>query len=566
MLDPITPLGGDFMRAIFAAGASLFGYKLTADTQTVLHWAGERLWADFTTLMRNSVGRKGARGALTLVEPSVRQALLRVWDDPRLQPQKQGISPGGIFRLAHFFPGLVFNVLLNLAAPERRRAYIVQKGERVLRALRGNLAAVSGSRGQKLAERLRVVERTYFKALPEAFPLFVSGVAAGMVPFNLLNNLANSLSPAGSAPRAGWNDLALEVTRGLPNNPTTEMDLDLWQTAQAIHRDPPSLQDFQSMPAADLAGLYHAGKLPAAAQAAIERFLERYGMRGLAEIDLGRPRWSENAVHVIQVLGSYLQIEDANMAPDAVFARGAASAARAVETLAAGLRKTRHGWMKGHIARAAARRVRALLGVRESPKFFAVRLFGEIRMALLDSGREYVQAGVLEQAEDIVFLSMKELDALAGGETRDWKALIAKRQAAYHRELKRRQIPRLLLSDGRAFYEGMANGENGANTLTGSPVSPGVVEGPVHVILDPRGAQLLPGEILVCPGTDPSWTPLFLAAGGLIMEVGGMMTHGAVVAREYGIPAAVGVHQATTRLSNGQRIRLDGSSGKITLL
>jgi pyruvate,water dikinase len=93
-----------------------------------------------------------------------------------------------------------------------------------------------------------------------------------------------------------------------------------------------------------------------------------------------------------------------------------------------------------------------------------------------------------------------------------------------------------------------------------------VVEGPVRVILDPRGAQLLPGEIMVCPGTDPSWTPLFLAAGGLVMEVGGMMTHGAVVAREYGIPAVVGVHQATTRLTTGQLIRLDGSSGKIDVL
>jgi len=88
----------------------------------------------------------------------------------------------------------------------------------------------------------------------------------------------------------------------------------------------------------------------------------------------------------------------------------------------------------------------------------------------------------------------------------------------------------------------------------------------VRVILDPRGAQLLPGEILVCPGTDPAWTPLFMAAGGLVTEVGGMMTHGSVVAREVGIPAVVGVHQATQRLKDGQRIRLNGSTGQIELL
>ena len=102
--------------------------------------------------------------------------------------------------------------------------------------------------------------------------------------------------------------------------------------------------------------------------------------------------------------------------------------------------------------------------------------------------------------------------------------------------------------------------------MSGSPVSPGLVEGKTRVVLNPHNANLSPGEILVCPGTDPAWTPLFLAAGGLVMEVGGMMTHGAIVAREYGIPAVVGVDRATTRLRTGQRIRLDGTSGQILLL
>jgi pyruvate,water dikinase len=131
----------------------------------------------------------------------------------------------------------------------------------------------------------------------------------------------------------------------------------------------------------------------------------------------------------------------------------------------------------------------------------------------------------------------------------------------------RRQIPRLLLSDGQAFYEGMAAPEEaGAGVLSGSPVSPGVAEGTVRVIFDPRGATLAPGEILVCPGTDPAWTPLFLVAGALVTEVGGLMTHGAVVAREYGIPAVVGVTGATTRLKMGQRVRVDGTGGSVTVL
>ena len=165
------------------------------------------------------------------------------------------------------------------------------------------------------------------------------------------------------------------------------------------------------------------------------------------------------------------------------------------------------------------------------------------------------------------FLRVAELTALAGGQSGDWRALVAQRQQRYATEQRRRLVPRLLLSDGQAFYEGTAAGPAGETTaLSGTPVSPGVAEGAVHVVLDPRGVQLAPGEILVCPGTDPAWTPLFLAAGGLITEVGGLMTHGSVVAREYGIPAVVGVPQATTRLHTGQRIRLDGSTGQITLL
>ena len=184
---------------------------------------------------------------------------------------------------------------------------------------------------------------------------------------------------------------------------------------------------------------------------------------------------------------------------------------------------------------------------------------------MLAAGQKLVEAGTLTEAGDVFFLHLWELKALGSGESRDWKALIAERRATYARELRRRRIPRIMLSDGTAFYDAPSTGD-AANTLSGSPVSAGVVEGTVRVVLDPHGVQLVPGEILVCPATDPAWTPLFLAAGGLVMEVGGMMTHGSVVAREYGIPAVVGVSQATTRLQTGQRVRVDGSSGLVTVL
>jgi len=206
------------------------------------------------------------------------------------------------------------------------------------------------------------------------------------------------------------------------------------------------------------------------------------------------------------------------------------------------------------------------MGVRESPKFFAIRVMGIARKALLEAGDEFVKAGMIERADDLSFLNFSELEALSQNEARDWKALVASRRGTYEREARRRQVPRMLASDGRAFHEGVGASTDTGNVITGSPVSPGVVEGLVRVVLSPHDSQLAPGEILVCPGTDPAWTPLFLTAGGLVTEVGGMMTHGSVVAREYGIPAVVGVHQATTRLKDGQKIRVDGTAGRIEIL
>jgi pyruvate,water dikinase len=206
------------------------------------------------------------------------------------------------------------------------------------------------------------------------------------------------------------------------------------------------------------------------------------------------------------------------------------------------------------------------MGAREAPKFYAIRVMGVVRAELLAIGEEFAKAGVIDNRDDLVFLHIRELDALAQHDKRDWKSLIAERRSRYMREANRKQIPRVLVSDGRAFYEGIGAETDTGDVITGSPVSPGVAEGIVHVIFNPHESQLAPGEILVCPGTDPAWTPLFMAAGGLITEVGGMMTHGSVVAREYGIPAVVGVHQATTRLKDGQKIRLDGTAGKIVVL
>ena len=362
--------------------------------------------------------------------------------------------------------------------------------------------------------------------------------------------------------------LYLEIARGLPHNVTTEMDLILWETAQTLRADPASTKIFAQAPAQQLAEDYLHEKLPPAAQVAVFNFMSRYGMRGLGEIDLGRPRWREEPVHVLQTLQSYLGITDPDKAPDIVFARGDEAAQKAAQKFINAVRQLRGGWFKSRLVRLAISRYRALAGLREAPKFFAIRMMGIIRQGLLESGRALVEAGLLENHDDLFFLYAPELEEAAAQKTitNKMRENIKERRETLSREMRRKQLPRVLLSDGRAFFEGFRAADGDENAIAGDPVSPGVVEGAVRVVLNPHETQLLPGEILVCPGTDPAWTPLFLAAGGLVMEVGGMMTHGSVVAREYGIPAVVGVHEATTRLKTGQRVRVDGSSGRVLVM
>jgi phosphohistidine swiveling domain-containing protein len=566
IFDPITPLGRYALALMFATGAGLFGLRRTAETQAPLITSGERLWLNFTPVLRNSLGRRAIHFALGMVEPTGRQALEQIKDDPRLLPGKPGISPHARLHLARFFVPLAGNVILNLVFPRPRREAIVRHGDHLLDRMQSRSTAIDGDRRQKLAQRADLLPQMADQHLLGALLHFMSGVAAGIASWNLLNLLAAGASTAvGSPAEPGVRDLVLQVTRGMPHNPTTEMDLVLWDMTKAIRRDPASLLAFERNSASQLSAGYLKGELPKGLQAIVDPFLMKYGGRGLGEIDLGRARWAEEPTHVFEMLASFLRIDRDDLAPDVVFARGAGTATTSIDQLAALVRAIRRGWLKAPLVRFFAGRARQLMGMRESPKFFAVRLMWLVHRELLKSGEEYAQAGDLDHADDVFFLTLPELREMAA-DGRDYRATIAARRESYRREMLRRQIPRLLVSDGRAFYAGMAAPDPSATGMIGSPVSPGTAEGRVRVVLDPRQAQLQPGEILVCPGTDPSWTPLFLSAGGLVMETGGMMTHGAVVAREYGIPAIVGVDRATLRLHTGQLIRINGSSGEIALL
>ncbi|MEU0567558.1 PEP-utilizing enzyme, partial [Nonomuraea sp. NPDC005983] len=225
----------------------------------------------------------------------------------------------------------------------------------------------------------------------------------------------------------------------------------------------------------------------------------------------------------------------------------------------------RRGAARAAVTRFALRRTRAYAGLRELPKFYLVKTLAAVRESMLAVGAHLAGLGVLDSAQDVFYLDLTEArSALAGGDLRD---LVRERRAAYEQEARRRHVPRVMLSDGTEpeALSGALSTEAAEGALSGTAASAGTVTGPARVVLDPVGAHLEPGEILVCPSTDPGWTPLFLTAGGLVMEMGGAMSHGAVVAREYGIPAVVGVPDATHRISTGQRITVNGAAGTVTV-
>jgi rifampicin phosphotransferase len=558
LVGPITPIGQDAIRHVFTGGARLFDVHLTPAEVRIFTAAGERIWINITGVIRHPLGRRVIADLLGFIEPGAALTVRSLMNDPRLGAGSGKFKFSTLRRLAKFFLPILARGIRNAHNPEKARAEFDQAIDEYLRAAQ---IAPGGDKFERLANILAFLRERLSTVFYFLLPRFISTFGPSMASLALLSRFAGNHDQGDH----GFSMPILEITRGLPQNVTTEMDLALWQTACLIKADPESLELFTASDAPTLARRTLEGSLPAAAQAAVTDFMDRYGMRGVGEIDFGQPRWREDPTPVMQTLQSYLQI-DQDSAPDILFARGQQAASEAIEKLAQQVRRRTGGRLKEKIVRGAARRVRVLMGVRESPKFFAIRVMGIARKALMEVGREFAEAGMIERAEDLSFFNFSELEALSRNEARDWKALVSQRRQTYEHESRRRQVPRLLTSDGRAFYEGVGANTDTGDMITGSPVSPGVVEGLVRVVLNPHDTQLAPGEILVCPGTDPAWTPLFMAAGGLITEVGGMMTHGSVVAREYGIPAVVGVHQATTRLKDGQKIRVDGTTGKIVIL
>jgi rifampicin phosphotransferase len=228
------------------------------------------------------------------------------------------------------------------------------------------------------------------------------------------------------------------------------------------------------------------------------------------------------------------------------------------------LRVLPDGTRKAKEAKGMIDRIRTFTGYREYPKYGMVSRYFVYKQALLNEAERLVQAHVLREMEDIFYLRFEELHDVARTHQVD-QQLICRRKDAFrwHQTLT---PPRVLTSDGEVIDGAYRRDDVPADALVGLPVSAGTIEGRARVILDIAQADLEPEDILVTAYTDPSWTPLFVAIKGLVTEVGGLMTHGAVIAREYGLPAVVGLEHATRLIGDGQRIRVHGTDGYVEIL
>jgi len=543
---PITPMG----RAAFGVVASAVVQKVAGlpvpdpvgGPGAVTSAAG-RLFLDITAILRHPVGRVLFPRVLDVMEARAAVVLRDLLDDPRL-----GRRRGGRATFAARFARAAVRYRVPLVAVQAvaRPDAVHHRLARVESELRRKTLPLQGvSAEERLDAAVRLMGRDVVPQVPRVAPAALTGFLCLALARRLL----------GEDARPG--DLQT-VLRGLPHNVTTEMDLALWELAVRIRRDTEAAALVRGSDVADLVGRYRAGALPDVLQDGLGRFLLRYGHRAVAEIDVGMPRWREDPGHLLGVLANYLRLPADAADPAAEFRRGAEAAEVMVETLKD--RARRRSRPRADVVGFALRRTRQLAGLREMPKYLLVLGLAGVRAELSAVGEDLAAAGRVAAADDVFFLDLREVrEALAGSDQRE---RVRQRREEYARELRRRHIPRVLLSDGTE-PEAVAARPVAAGELRGTPASAGTVTAAARVVLDPAGAHLEPGEVLVAPSTDPGWTPLFLTAGGLVMEMGGANSHGAVVAREYGIPAVVGVPDATTRIATGEQVFVDGTSGVV---
>jgi phosphoenolpyruvate synthase/pyruvate phosphate dikinase len=509
--------------------------------------AGGRLFADVTAGLASPASRKNLLEVLGHGDPLIKDALMNV------------LERGDFIKL---LPGEAddFNKIKSnkgMAAAEIRAqagddpsicSRLVEKGQASVAALQQNIQTKHGDAlFAFILEDIQQVKKDFAENLRV--------VLAGMNAAAWLNEKIKEW--------LGEKNVVDILSQSVSNNITSEMGLELLDVADVVRSYPEVIEYLQQVK--DDNFLDALLKLNGGQQTrhAIMAFLNKYGMRCVGEIDITRTRWSEKPLLLVPLILSNLRTQEPG-ASKRKFEQGLQQAVKKEQELLAQLAILPDGAQKAAEAKQMIDVVRNFAGYREYPKYNLVSRYFIYKQALLKEAVRLLQANVLHEKEDIFYLTFEELREAVNTNSVD-QEIIRKRKEEY-RVFEKLVPPRVITSDGECLSGKYDREDLPAGAIAGLPVSSGIIEGRARVILKMEDAGLEEGDILVTTFTDPSWTPLFVSIKGLVTEVGGLMTHGAVIAREYGLPAVVGVDNATRLIKDGQRIRVNGTDGYVEVL
>lgn len=533
MTDPIKPLG-----------LSLF--QLTAARP--MYKAGGRLFVDVTQQLASPVSREILLNVMGH-DPLIKDALMTIIERgdfiQSLPDDKQEQSSGN---RNNSVPPADFQT--QIENDPTIVSDLIKSSQTSIEELKYNIQTKSGSDlFDFILEDIQKLKKSLFD--PQSFGVIMTAMNAS----SWINEKMKE-----------WLDeknVADTLSQSAPNNITSEMGLELLDVADVIRPYPEVIDYLQYVKDdsfLDEIVKFNGGK---ETQNAIYAYLNKYGMRCAGEIDITKTRWSEKPTTLVPMILSNIKNFEPN-ASNRKFEQGRQSALKKEQELLDRLKQLPDGEQKAEETKRMISLIRNFIGYREYPKYGIVNRYFVYKKALLKEAEQLVQVNVIHEKEDIYYLTFEELHQVVYTNKLDYQ-IISERKDEY-KLFEKLTPPRVITSDGE-IIAGRYKRENlPAEAIIGLAVSSGVIEGRARIILNMEDADLEDGDILVTSFTDPSWTPLFVSIKGLVTEVGGLMTHGAVIAREYGLPAVVGVESATKLIDNGQRIRVNGTEGYIEIL
>jgi len=535
MTDPIKPLG-------------ISVWMLTGN-RPMFKTGGGRLFVDITMGLSSAAGRQNLLGVLGHSDPLIKDALITIIernDFIKLDPNDKS-EPGPIKSHEGMSSA---DILAEAGSDPAIVAHLIKSSEAALSALKQNIQTKSG-----LDVFDCILENTQQRRQLASDQKNLSVIMAAIHASAWINEKMNEW--------LGEKNVADTLSLSVPNNVTSEMGMALLDVADVIRPYPEIIEYLEQVKDDNFLDELLQFEGGQQVRDAIAAYLGKYGMRCAGEIDITRTRWSEKPAILIPMILSNIK----NLEPGASkrkFEQGQQEALKKEQDLLARLKQLPDGEQKAAETRQMISLIRNFIGYREYPKYDIVSRYFIYKQALLKEAERLVQAGVLHEKEDIYYLTFEELQEAVRTNKLD-QQVIGKRKEEY-RLYEKLTPPRVITSDGE-IVTGQYKRENiPAEAIAGLAVSSGVIEGRARVILKMEDANIEEGDILVTTFTDPSWTPLFVSIKGLVTEVGGLMTHGAVIAREYGLPAVVGVEDATRVIKDGQRIRVNGTDGYVEIL